>query len=257
MKMTTRQITQSNMYKFDEKQHMHSLDGKPLHGVTTVLSVIAKPALIQWAANMACDLVGTAERDRLGNYVVTRELLDAARTAHRTKKEKAGNWGSELHSILESLIKIAIKQSNGKLAMHVDFKEGVDEMLKKQVGNFMEWAHKNNVEFVESEKHVYSEELWIGGICDMVFKIDGKKYIGDIKTSSAIYNEHFFQMAAYALCLEEQGEQGIEGYLVINLKKDGTMDLKMAVDMELNKRAFKSALELYKIINALNYKKIK
>ena len=41
-----------NERTFDAKKHVHTLDGKNLTGVTTVLSVIAKPALIQWAADM-------------------------------------------------------------------------------------------------------------------------------------------------------------------------------------------------------------
>jgi hypothetical protein len=82
--------------------------------------------------------------------------------------------------------------------------------------------------------------------------MDGKKYIGDIKTSSGIYNEAFFQMGAYDLCLEEMGEHtDIEGYIVINLKKDGKMDLKRADNMGINREAFVHALGLYQIINSL------
>jgi len=63
-----------------------------------------------------------------------------------------------------------------------------------------------------------------------------------------------FQMGAYDLCLQEMGiirDKKLDGYLVINLKKDGTMDTQMATDMELNCQAFKNALGLYKIINSL------
>ena len=82
----------------------------------------------------------------------------------------------------------------------------------------------------------------------MIFDMDGKKYIGDVKTASGIYNEAFFQMGAYDLCLEEQGYE-TDGYLVINIKKTGGFDLKVAENREINKRAFLSALELYKITN--------
>jgi hypothetical protein len=80
--------------------------------------------------------------------------------------------------------------------------------------------------------------------------MDGKKYVADIKTGSGIYNEAFFQMGAYHLMLEEMGYNDIQGYLVINLKKDGKMDLKMAIDLETNQQAFLAALKLYKIINS-------
>ena len=237
------------MYKFldDKGQHLHTLDGKPLMGVTTVLSVIAKPMLIQWSANMACDYIKDAKVWELvpetpPMVMIARENLDQlikeARTAHRTKKEKAGDWGTLVHKSIEEWIK--------------EKKEPTLEGTQLDAFNhFKNWATENKVEFLESEKHLYSEKMWIGGICDLVIKMDGKKYVADIKTSSGIYNEAFFQMAAYALMLEEQGVNDIEGYLVINLKKDGTMDSKMAVDMEINKRAFLSALELYKITQQL------
>lgn len=236
------------MYQFDDKNHMHTLDGKPLHGVTTVLSVISKPALIQWAAGMASQYIedevakiakendGLGYLKELGDRWAT--ILKEARVAHRKKKEAGGDWGKNVHEAIEKWIKT---------------KEEPDLESTQLIAfeNFKRWSEENKVEFLESEKHLHSKELWIGGICDLVIKMDGKKYVADIKTSSAIYNEHFFQMAAYALMLEEQGHNDIEGYLVINLKKDGKMDLKMALDMELNKQAFKHALGLYKIINSL------
>ena len=56
--------TKTEEYRFDEEGHKHELlkDGewKPLIGVTTALSVISKPALIQWSANMAVAYVQDA-----------------------------------------------------------------------------------------------------------------------------------------------------------------------------------------------------
>jgi len=230
-------------YKFDDKNHVHLWDDKPLHGVTTVLSVISKPALIQWAANMACDYIQSKMPLESKFFTLTMKEMETwlqeARVAHRKKKEKAGDWGSELHEAIEAWIKEGVEPN-------------FEETQKTAFYNFVEWTKENKVEFIESEKHVWSEKMWLGGICDLVFKMDGKKYIGDIKTSSGIYNEAFFQMAAYDLCLREMGEhQDTEGYIVINLKKDGKMDLKRADNMAINKDAFLHALGLYKIIKSI------
>lgn len=233
-------------YSFDEANHIHKLGDKPLIGVTTALGVIAKPALVQWSANMAVSYVIEKsepyygpDNDLKDHYVVNGEILAQAKVSHRTKKETAGDWGTNLHKAIEEWIK-------GKKLPALDF-EALQAFVK-----FMFWAEKEEVKFLESEKHVWSRELWIGGICDLVVEIKGKKYIADIKTSSGIYNEAFFQMGAYDLCLKEMGESdGIAGYVVINLKKDGSMDMKTATDMELNRQAFKSALALHKIINSL------
>src|ERR1035437_9358592 len=79
-------------YVFDSKRHIHQLDGKNLNGITTILGVIAKPALIQWSANMACDyILGNSEvgnRDDEIIYKVSEKTVKEARTAHRKKKEK-------------------------------------------------------------------------------------------------------------------------------------------------------------------------
>lgn len=230
------------MYQFDEKQHIHTYDGKPLCGVTTVLGIIAKPALIQWSANEAVKYIEQnlpKFEEVIKNPACLQTLFQEAKYAHKMKKDKAGDWGTILHKAIENWIK--------------DGKEPALENEQKIVfDKFKKWSEDKKVKFLESEKHVWSKELWIGGIADMVIEIDGKKYIADIKTSSGIYDEHFFQMGAYNLCLEEMElHKDIEGYIVINLKKDGTIDFKMAVNMDINKRAFLSALELYKIKQSL------
>lgn len=231
-----------DVYSFNKEKHIHTLNEKPLMGVTSVLQIISKPQLIQWSANMAVDYITEhlVENDLLV-YGTDRfeEMIKEARTAHRLKKEKAGDWGTGVHKAVEEWIK-------EKKLPELDF-EGLKAFMK-----FMFWAEKEQVKFIESEKNVWSKELWIGGIVDLVIEMKGKKYIADIKTSSGIYDEAFFQMGAYDLCLKEMGQgKDIEGYIVINLKKDGTMDMKMATDMITNQNAFKSALSLYSIINNL------
>jgi len=230
-------------YKFEKGRHIHTLDGKPLMGITTVLGVISKPMLIQWSANMAVDYIDNNWDDNaspFSNLKEWEELLKEARTAHRKKKEKAGDWGTAVHLAIEEWIKFKKEEPE------------LDEIGINVFNKFRAWAEENSVKFLESEKHLWSEKMWTGGIVDLVIEMQGKRYIADIKTSSGIYNEAFFQMAAYDLMLKEMGEgKDIEGYIVINLKKDGTMDMKMATDMEMNQQAFLSALSLYKIINNL------
>lgn len=53
-----------NRYKFNndivrgKPQHLHTLDGKPLHGTSTVLSVIDKPGIKWWAVQKALETLG-------------------------------------------------------------------------------------------------------------------------------------------------------------------------------------------------------
>lgn len=231
-------------YHFDEKKHVHTLDGKPLYGVTTVLGVIAKPALIQWSANMAVqyikDRATDVDIDTLINVVIPE-----AKYAHRKKKEDAGLSGTDIHNMIEEYVKTAIDNYNGIIIE--------DEHENKQIDNFLKWAKTNEIRFVESEKHLYSEEHWVGGIADLVFEWDDELFVGDIKTSSNVYPEHFLQMGAYCLMLEERGvvDETPKGFVVINLDKKGGIKVKKSYAIEQNKKGFLSALNLYKTLETL------
>lgn len=240
-------------FTFDPVQHLYTLDGKPLQGVTTVLGVIAKPMLIQWAANMACDYIQT-NADKVDieagfNLDVWEKLIKEARTAHRKKKEKAGELGTEVHADIEVLIKKAIAHNKGRITTaHL-------ESDKEQVKNFVKWAIENNVEFLASEQRMFSREMWTAGTADIICKIDGKLYVGDVKTSSGIYAEHFIQASAYAAMLTEIGAyKDFHGVIILNCRKDGGFEHKYNFDLEGNLKCFKSALTLYRHLNAISGK---
>jgi hypothetical protein len=246
-------------FTFDEKRHRYELDGKPLTGVTTILGVIAKPSLIQWAADMTASFFGwvnpkyeTQDIEKLELPATKQEFFDRlceARVQHCKRKEKAGDIGTQAHKHIELLVISAIKETGGYFSETLKYE--CEPQVNIMVNHFIKWAIDNKVKFIESEKRLYSMKHWFAGTCDLVFEMDGKRYIGDIKTSSAIYNEHFFQMAGYEIALEEMGYPKVDGYLVINLKKDGKFDLKIAENTEINKQAFLHALGLYKVINSL------
>src|SRR3990167_4843288 len=96
-------------FTFNEKEHLYELDGKPMTGVTTILSVIAKPALIQWAANEAVKYI-TEHIAELLTFPIVKEnvdkILEEARNAHRRKKEDAGSKGTDIHKEIEGMIKV-------------------------------------------------------------------------------------------------------------------------------------------------------
>ena len=92
------------MLEFNAKQHAYKLDGKPLTGVTTILSVIAKPALINWSANMAVSYI----KANLSKGIKTGDwdkIFAEAKIAHTKKKEKAGDVGTMAHEWIENYIK--------------------------------------------------------------------------------------------------------------------------------------------------------
>src|SRR3990167_11462488 len=123
MKTQDRTVTIGD-YRFSEEKHLHELmkDGeyKPLTGVTTVLGVIAKPMLIQWSANMAVEYVLQNKTKFINeNSQLVTELLDEvckeARVAHRKKKESAGEWGTNIHTLAEEYINICTERGGEAL----------------------------------------------------------------------------------------------------------------------------------------------
>ena len=242
---------QTKEYKFDEKRHLHELlvDGewKALTGCTTVLSVLNKPALIQWSANMAIEyilgvahLMSKGETEDTNSYQVLGSQLKEAKTAHRKKKEKAGDWGTDIHSQIEKLIIEAIEHEDG-------FIPNPEVSDNASINHFTKWAVDNKVRFLESEKCMYSRKLFIGGICDILCEIDGKLWMADIKTGSGICYEAFWQMAGYTLMMEEMGYPNIVGTIVLNLKKDGTFEEKRSASLEDAKKGFLACLEIYRL----------
>lgn len=221
-------------FTFNEKTHRYFLDGKPLTGVTTILGVIAKPALIGWAARMASDYV----RENLKTLDELEQICELAKNAHNRRKEQAGEAGTDIHAWIEEWIK------NPKVALPTDL------IAKDQAQQFIAWAETNKVEFLESEKKMYSEKMWLGGTVDAVAVIDGKKYVVDFKTQDKLWDRTpFLQTAAYRIMLEEMGEKDYHGSLILLLPKGGKLEEHYGYDYETEKKGFLSALELYRIIN--------
>lgn len=61
------------MYQFKEQGHQHLWDGKRMTGVTTILGVIAKPALLSWAVGLCADYARSQIR---ANKAYSKDELD-------------------------------------------------------------------------------------------------------------------------------------------------------------------------------------
>jgi hypothetical protein len=262
-------------FSFDEASHSYLLDGRPLTGVTTILGVIAKPALIQWAANLAAaeafKSVASITDASLARLIETineygkidtdaaRELdkqfpeWKAARTAHTKRKTEAADIGTKAHKFIEDWVNVDIINKSplvpGAPVGTYPYPLA-DKDIKSITDKFIYWVKQNNITFLESEKRIYSRKHWYAGTVDLVFVKDGKKHVGDIKTSSGIYGrEYFFQMAGYQIALEEMGEKDFFANTIIRCGKDGSFEIKDSYDLESDKTGFLAALELYRELN--------
>ena len=56
---------------------------------------------------------------------------------------------------------------------------------------------------IETEVHLFSEELKVAGTCDLICEIDGELWVIDFKTSNHLQTTYDLQGAAYAQCYKE------------------------------------------------------
>lgn len=241
----TKSVIPETGFYFDAEKHRYFMDGKKMTGVTTILSVISKPQLIQWAANEAVKYIKenviTADLFEGSSasgiyYPVSEEDLEKARTAHAKKRDKSADIGTLAHAWVEDWIA-------GK-------NPPKDENIALMTDNFLKWVGEVKPKFLASEKIVYSKKHFYAGTLDFVAEINGRTYLGDIKTGNGIYPEMFWQTAGYQLAFEEtEPEMKIDAHIIVNTTKDGKLNLEEKFDFESSKQGFLSALKIYRLLN--------
>lgn len=244
-------------FTFNKEGHYYELDGKRLHGVTTVLGVIAKPMLIGWAAKQTAEWIRenatTYHEQPLGNeikhgWVVWESDLQEAVKAHTKKKEAGGAKGTDLHSIVEGYVKNCIVAGGHAFPIMLgqDTNPGFHQFVK--------WACDNSVQFLASEKRVYNDDpdLWYAGTADFTCIIKGKRLVGDLKTMKKLWDRQpFLQTAAYLMALERMGEDKFDGSVIVNINKEtNELTEHYSYDWEGDGKGFLAALTLYKTLSA-------
>lgn len=234
-------------YSFNKSKHIHQFNGKSLTGVTTVLAIISKgDGLIQWSANMAVEWLKEFPTD-----------FEGAKKAWVKKRNSAGTKGVDTHAVIEGLIKEAIEEGAGYLSVDSVYEQS------HQLDYFVKWAIDNKVKFLASEMNVWSLKLYIGGIVDFVFEIDGEVYVGDLKTAKSIYPANYWQVSAYQYCLQEMGLfPKVKGFKIVRLGKDeeqkdgsikkGTCEVGSNYSYADNIEGFESALVVYRKLNLIS-----
>lgn len=171
----------------------------PLKSVTTILSVIDKPALKGWAARMSAEHF-KKEILRRGAAALTPEALESiakdAAKAHTVFAKDAADLGSACHDAFEAIIKGAELET-------------YPEQLEEPIKAFKTWrlGPGADIEIVDTETAVASLEYRAGGRLDAIGYSEkrGGWGIVDYKTSSGFYgNEYAYQVGGgYALMVEE------------------------------------------------------
>lgn len=224
-------------------------DGKVYRSVTTVLNkTCPKPALTQWAANVAVDRYAEQlmYRGTSGNLD---GIAQEAKSEHQRVGKLARNIGSVVHRFTEMLDEHAIQ---GRDYITPAVKKRYQEPVYNCLKAYRVWLDKFNPAHIQLEKKVYCEDPLYAGTLDRKTRLDNVTYRGkvsnglyiiDIKTSTGIFNpEMGMQLAAYKYA--DFLETGIlaDGMAILRLDKesgkfgwsDMSLDYEFYLDMFLS-----------------------
>lgn len=146
--------------------------GDKVPSVTTVLGLLAKPALIHWA------------------WTCGKDGLD-----YRKVKDAAAGIGILTHY----LIMCELKEIKPDLS---EYSPTTIDKAETGFLNWLEWHKGKNIETIQSEIPLISIQGF-GGTIDWVARQDKDLWLIDFKTSKQLYDEHIFQVAAYKMLWEE------------------------------------------------------
>lgn len=188
----------------------YMIHGRKYYRVTNVLNIISKPQLETW-------------KMRTG-YRKSKEIM-------RTR----GEFGTLFHKLAELLV-------NGTDVNMDDY----DDEMCDTVSLFSNWLIDSNVVLEQSEQVLHSEVFGYSGTSDIVCMRDGKRFIGDWKTSKTIYDSYWLQLAAYVNALIETYDVHVDGAFIVRCR-DGVIEEQVRTFDELcdDLNIFLSALNVY------------
>lgn len=171
--------------KSDKRGGYYWKGEKPYISVTKVLEIIDKPALRYWVGKEVYYAM-------VNNPSLTEQ--EALAAPYKTS-DSAKSRGSTIHSIVE-----AYKHTQ-------EYLDGIPAEFAGYATAFYNWVKDNDIEILEHEKTIFSEEHGYAGTCDLIVKNrqSGKTFLVDVKTGKDIYPEAFLQLSAYKQALEEEG----------------------------------------------------
>ena len=189
-------------------------------GVTTIVGILAKPALIKWANNLGLKGIDStkyvddkADIGTLGHAMITNQLQDEGTDTSDYSQQQIG------------------QAENCALS-------------------YFKWEEEHKIDPIIIEEPMVSEEHCIGGTMDIYAEVDGVKELIDLKTGNGIWPEHHIQVAAYKAILEENGHK-VERVRILNIPRSETENFQQVVLSEavlnLNWEIFYHLLRIYQI----------
>lgn len=238
--------------EFRPKSHKYAVTvngvkHKPV-SVTRITSIVDKSGPISgWSINNTV----AAVRERIHpNTEYTREELEAifaqAKRSSYAKKEEASTTGKMAHAWISNYSLTGQEAPLSKDAPHRPCVEAA-----------MDWFDKHKVEFLESERAIYSIRHNYSGRMDGIAVVNGVLSLIDYKSwksGTIVYPEARFQVAGYQAAYEEETKKIITQRCIIKLEKDtGAFDCNIYPRDTYRKdfKGFLSAMVLFQTVHEL------
>lgn len=200
-------------------QRYRNKAGAIIPGVTTVIGLLAKPALVPWAWKL-----GMQGEDM--NKV----------------RDMAADIGTATHYMAECMFK----------GHEPDFQHTTPYVVaaaRKMMPALKVYLDNNPAKTIASEENVISEKWQFGGCIDWVClpKLTGLVTLRDIKTSKGIYPEYMIQIAAYEQAWNEvHPAQPIQAKEAVHLDKEtGLLTVYPFGDLTTEFEIFKHLRAIY------------
>lgn len=200
-------------------------DNRIVAGVTTVVGLIAKPALIKWANKLGLDGIDSAK------YI-----------------DDTAEIGILAHAIItDSLL--------GRITDFSNYDQNQRDSADWCVRRWESWVHGRTIEPILVEAPLVSERFRYGSTLDVYAKVDDILTLIELKTTNDIWPEHHIQVSAHRQLLVEHG-YGVDSVRILNIPRDRTRVFQEVVlgseVLELNWEIFKHLLRIHELRKELN-----
>ena len=152
-------------------------DGTLVPGVTTVLGILNKPALVPWANKLGLQGI------EVGKFVDDKAAI-----------------GTLAHQMIADYLRGETTDTSEYSKMQI-------EQAENAVLSFLEWEKSHKLQPILVEEPMVSERHGFGGTVDLIASLNDEPELCliDFKTSKGIFPEMFVQVAAYReLALEHE-----------------------------------------------------
>jgi len=164
--------------------------GEIVPSVTTIIGLLNKPQLIEWAWKM-----GVGGQD-----------------IHKIKNSTA-DAGSLAHQMILDFLKLQRTDTS-------EYSKDIIDLAENSFLSFLEWQKHKTIEPILIEASLVSEKYKYGGTLDFYGKIDGILTLADWKTGSGIYDSYVYQLSAYRNLLIENGYENPERVMIVRINRE-------------------------------------